>query len=86
MARTLNVSYSKLHLKGFDMRRIVAALFLATFASAPFAQPVDTSSGRTHVNNPQECPAGTTPSAYYEWHGGRFAQEGWVCQRVPSPV
>ena len=68
------------------MRRIIAGLFFATFASAPFAAQVLDSSGRTHVDNPQECPAGTTPSAYYEWKGGRFSQDGWVCQRVPSPV
>jgi len=33
-------------------------------------------SGRTHVAKPQDCPAGTTPSAYYEWQGGRFARDG----------
>ena len=67
------------------MRRIIAALFLAAFASTSFAQFSD-SSGRTHVTKPQDCPAGTSASAYYEWQGGRFAQDGWVCQAIPSPV
>jgi hypothetical protein len=66
------------------MRRIIAALFLAAFASASFAQISD-DSGRTHVANPQDCPADTDIHAYYKWQDGRFVRDGWVCERTPSP-
>jgi hypothetical protein len=67
------------------MRRIIAALFLTTLAGTSFAQDMD-QSGRTHVNRPGDCPVGTTANAYYEWQGGRFTQEGWVCEKDPSPI
>jgi hypothetical protein len=66
------------------MKRIIAALFLAAFASTSFAQAPD-DFGRTHVANWQDCPADTTPSAYYKWQDGRFVRDGWDCQRIPSP-
>jgi hypothetical protein len=66
------------------MKRIIATLFLAAFASASFAQVSD-ESGSTHVANWQNCPADTTPNAYYKWQDGHLVRDGWDCQRNPSP-
>jgi len=67
------------------MKRIIAALFLAAIASASFAQAVG-NSGEPHVASPQDCPAGTTTSPYYKWQDGRFVRDGWICQRIRSPL
>ena len=67
------------------MKRILAALFLAALANASFAQAAKDTS-EAHVANPQDCPAGTSTQAYYKWQDGRFVRDGWVCQRIPSPV
>ena len=66
------------------MKRLVAALFLASFAAAAGAQVTDRY-GSTHAAKWEDCPAGTTPKAYYKWQDGRLVRDGWDCQRTPSP-
>jgi hypothetical protein len=64
------------------MKRIIAALFVAAFATASFAQAPH-GLGRAAVADPQDCPPGTTSvHPNYKWQDGRFLRDGWVCEVI----
>lgn len=73
-------------------QRIVAALFLAGFATASLAQGAAQSTPQVSSNSEFDtvtvqdantCPAGfyaSVPS--YEWQNGHFVRNGWVCDSL----
>lgn len=76
-------------------QRIVAALFLAGFASASLAQgaqsaPASTPQGSSVpefdtviVQNADSCPAGFYPSVpSYTFQDGHLVQNGWACDSL----
>lgn len=59
------------------MKRTIAALFLAAFATVSFAQEDVT------VANADSCPAGTFASVpSYAWQDGGFVRDGWLCESL----
>jgi hypothetical protein len=61
------------------MKRLIAAVSLAVLAGPAFAVNHEDT-----VANPQDCPAGTSAHANYEWRNGGFVREGWACRIDPS--
>ena len=70
-------------------QRIIAALFLAGFATASLAQGAAQSAAQASpvagldtvvVENADSCPAGFYPSIpSYTFKDGHFVQNGWAC-------
>jgi hypothetical protein len=66
------------------MKHVVAIALLGLFSTISFAQSRD-HFGRLTVPDAQDCPASTTPMAYYTFQDGMFMRRGWICeQRVES--
>lgn len=65
-------------------QRIIAAAFLATFASAAFAQaPANPASDFVVVQEGETPPAGFVPLVpNYKWEDGRFVRDGEVHQSL----
>ena len=62
--------------------RIIAALFLAGFATASFGQ-IAAYSETVTVKDAESCPPGTAASVpSYERQDGRFVRNGWVCESL----
>jgi len=73
------------------MKRIIAALLLASITGAALAQATE-SSGPTSpyaedqdliVKDRDSCPAGYYPSVpSYAWQNGGFVQNGYLCESL----